>query len=128
MGAITAASVTMSAAHGYAAGASRAQLGPYHSNTRYHSTQGDNWAELGASSFQELSKRFNATKATENASFILTKLDDGVGLAKIDKDSGEKVSEVVLNDKKPEYEVDDIEGILYYKSKGNTISAYNLKK
>jgi hypothetical protein len=128
MGAITAASVTMSAAHGYAAGASRAQLGAYHSNTRHHETQGDNYAELGAASFQELSKRFNATKATENASFILTKLDDGVGLAKVDKDSGEKVSEVVLNDKKPVYEVDDIEGILYYKSKGNTISAFNLKK
>jgi hypothetical protein len=128
MGAITAASVTMAAAHGYQAGASRARLGAYHSNTKYHSTQQDNWSELGAASFEELSKRFNATKATENSSFILTKLDDGVGLAKIDKDSGQKVSEVVLNDKKPVYEVDDIEGILYYKSKGNTISAYNLKK
>lgn len=128
MGAITAASVTMAAAHGYQAGASRASLGAYHSNTKYHSTQQDNWSELGAASFQELAKRFNATKATENSSFILTKLDDGVGLAKIDKDSGEKVSEVVLNDKKPVYEVDDIEGILYYKSKGNTISAYDLKK
>ncbi len=128
MGAITAASMTMAAAHGYAEGASSVQLGAYHSNTEYHSTQGDNWSELGASSFKELAKRFNATKATENASFILTKLDNGVGLAKVDKDSGEKVSEVVLNDKKPVYEVDDIEGILYYKSKGNTISAFNLKK
>ncbi len=128
MGAITAASVTMAAAHGYQAGASNARLGAYHSNTKYHSTQQDNWSELGAASFQELAKRFNATKATENSSFILTKLDNGVGLAKIDKDSGQKVSEVVLNDKKPVYEVDDIEGILYYKSKGNTISAYNLKK
>lgn len=127
MGAIAAASVTMASAHGYQAGASSARLGAYHSNTRYHSQQQDNWSELGAASFKELAKRFNATKATENSSFILTKLDDGVGLAKIDKDSGQKVSEVVLNDKKPVYEVDDIEGVLYYKSKGNTISAYNLK-
>ena len=127
MGAITAASITMASAHAYQAGASRASLGPYNSNTRYHESQWQNLENLANASFAELGKRFNATKATENSSFILTKLDDGVGLAKIDKDSGQKVSEVVLNDKKPVYEVDDIEGVLYYKSKGNTISAYNLK-
>lgn len=128
MGAITLASVTMTSAHAYQKGASNARLGAYHSNTRYHSQQQANWSKLGAASFKELAKRFNATKATENSSFMLTKLDNGVGLAKIDKDSGEKVSEVVLKDKKPVYEVDDIEGILYFKSKGNTISAFNLKK
>lgn len=33
---------------------------------------------------------------------------------------------LLIKDKKPMYEVDDIEGILYFKSKGNTINAYNL--
>ena len=88
----------------------------------------EGFADLANASFKELGKRFKATKATENSSFILTKLDNGVGLAKMDKDSGKKVNEIVLNDKKPVYEVDDIEGILYFKSKGNTISAFNLKK
>jgi hypothetical protein len=126
MTAMAVGSTAMMSAYSYGAGASRAQLGPYHSNTRTLENYADGFQNLAVASFQELGKRFKATKATENSAFILTKLDDGVGLVKIDKDSGQKVSEIVLNDKKPVYEVDDIEGILYFKSKGNTISAYNL--
>lgn len=126
--AIAVSSLAMSSAYAFHAGASSARLGAYHSNTTALKTQQDNYADLSNASFKELGRRFKASKATENASFILTKLDSGVGLAKIDKDTGEKVSEVVLNDKKPVYEIDDIEGILYYKSKRNTIAAYNLKK
>ena len=76
----------------------------------------------------EMMKRFKATKATENASFILTKVDGGVALVKVDKDSGKTLDEIVIKDKNPMYEVDDIEGLLYFKSKGNTINAYKLNK
>ncbi len=33
-----------------------------------------------------------------------------------------------LKDKKPEYEVDEFGGILYYKADANSIYAYDLKK
>ena len=73
-------------------------------------------------------KRFKATKATANSAFILTKVDGGVALVKVSKDSGETINEIVIEDKDPMYEVDDVEGFLYFKDKSNNISAYNLNK
>ena len=43
----------------------------------------------------------------------------------LEKPSPEK--EILVKDKDPMYEVDDFEGVLYFKAKGNTIHAYNLK-
>lgn len=126
LSAITAASVTMSAAHSYQKGASSVALGPYSSTTEYHSEQADNWANLGDAAFTEMAKRFKASKATENAAFILTKVDGGVGLVKVDKDSGATLNEILIKDKDPMYEVDEFEGVLYF-GKGSNIFAYNLK-
>ena len=128
IGALAVASTAMMAASAYQAGANRASLGAYHSETTRMEGYQEGFGDIASASFKALGKRFKATKATENASFVLTKLSNGVGLVKIDKDSGEKVNEIILNEKKPVYEVDDIEGVLYFKSKGNTISAFNLKK
>lgn len=128
MGALAVSSLALASASAYQAGANKVALGAYHSETRRMENYQEGFGNIASASFKELGRRFKATKATKNASFILTKLDGGVGLAKVDKDSGQKVNEIVLNEKKPVYEVDDIEGILYFKSKGNTISAYNLNK
>lgn len=70
---------------------------------------------------------FKATAATKNDQFILTKLEEGVGLVKISKDTGTIEKEIILKDKKPEYIVDEIGGILYYKADNNSIFAYDLK-
>jgi outer membrane protein assembly factor BamB len=75
----------------------------------------------------EFSKRFSATKETKDFLYILTKLDEGVGLVKLKKDSGEKVAELILKDKKPEYEVDDLFGILYFKKDKKQIVSYDLR-
>jgi hypothetical protein len=128
MGALAVSSFALANASAYQAGYNKGSLGPYHSETRRMESYQEGFGNIANASFKELGKRFKATKATKNSSFILTKLNDGVGLAKIDKDSGQKINEIILNDKKPVYEVDDIEGVLYFKSKGNTISAFNLKK
>jgi hypothetical protein len=127
MGAMAISSLAMASASGYQAGASKALLGPYHSNTKRLESYQEGFGNIANASFKELGKRFKATKATQNSAFILTKLSEGAGLVKVNKDTGKKMEEIILNDKKPVYEVDDIEGILYFKSKGNTISAYNLK-
>ena len=84
------------------------------------------FAAIGSASFAIMSKRFKASAATENSQFILTKLDDGVGLVKVDKNSGKVTKEIILNDKKPEYQIDEYEGFLYYKANNSTINAYNL--
>ena len=75
----------------------------------------------------EFSKRFSATKDTRDFLYILTKLDEGVGLVKLKKDTGEKVAQLILKDKKPEYEVDDAFGILYFKKDKKQIVSYDLR-
>lgn len=85
-------------------------------------------AAASGASVAEMLKRFKATAATRNDQFILTKLDDGVGLVKVNRDTGAKEKEIVLKDKQPEYIVDEIGGLLYYKADNNSIFAYDLKK
>ncbi len=85
-------------------------------------------AAASGASVAEMLKRFEATAATENAQFVLTKLDDGVGLVKLNNDTGAKEKEIVLKDKKPEYQVDELAGVLYYKANDKTIYAYDLTK
>lgn len=85
-------------------------------------------AAASGASVAEMLKRFKATAATRNDQFILTKLDDGVGLVKVSRDTGAKEKEIVLKDKQPEYIVDEIGGLLYYKADNNSIFAYDLKK
>ena len=95
---------------------------------------GEAYADLGdgllmatGASVAEMLKKFKATAATKDAQFVLTKLDEGVGLVKLNKDTGAVEKEIVLRDKKPEYIVDDHYGVLYYKANNNTVYMYNLK-
>ncbi len=127
MGAIVLASTTVAVSESATAGAMKgAGVPSYNSSVQQHETNADNAADIADVAFKEMMKRFKATKATENASFILTKVDGGISLVKVDKDSGDTLETILIKDKDPMYEVDDIEGILYFKSKGNTINAYKL--
>lgn len=127
-GMLAVASTAMSSAAAYQGGmygtyAYSNQLNAYGEQMKAYQ---EGFAEIASASFKEMSKRFKATAATENAQFILTKLDNGVGLVKLNKDNGKNEKEIVLKDKKPEYEVDDIGGVLYYKSGSGEIAAFNL--
>lgn len=75
----------------------------------------------------EMNKKFRATKETKDFLYVLTKLDDGVGLVKLKKDTGEKTADLVLKDKKPEYEVDESYGVLYFKKDKKQIVSYDLR-
>ncbi|GAL68768.1 hypothetical protein JCM19301_1138 [Jejuia pallidilutea] len=86
------------------------------------------FSNIASASFDYLSTRFKASAATENAQFILTNLNGGTGLVKLNKDTGDIEKEILLKDKKPEYEVDEFGGFLFYKANDQTIYAYNLKK
>lgn len=76
----------------------------------------------------EMNKKFKATAGTKNHLYILTKLDDGIGLVKLNKDTGKKDAELILKDKKPEYKVDDEYGVLYYKKDKKLIIGFDLRE
>ncbi|MDG1730682.1 MAG: hypothetical protein P8K68_02460 [Algibacter sp.] len=128
LAAMAVASTTMAMDASARAGANKNYLGQYNQYGAQKKREADMFAAIGTASFNEMVKRFNATAATENAQFILTKLDDGIGLVKVNKDLGKVEKEIVLKDKKPTYEVDEIGGYLYYLVKGDTIYSYDLKK
>jgi hypothetical protein len=109
-----------------AANQNRNSLGNYTSRGERYAALGDGMAAASGASIAEMLKRFKATSATQNSQFMLTKLEDGVGLVKVNKDQGVVEKEIVLQDKKPEYQVDEFGGYLYYKVNDNTIYTYNL--
>jgi outer membrane protein assembly factor BamB len=126
--------MTVAAATASAAAASQStyhyEIGNYSSAGAQRANQNAIAAQafenIASASFQEMTRRFKATMATENDRFILTNLSDGVGLVKVNKDTGKTGKEIVLKDKKPVYEVDDMAGYLYYLSGTGEISAFNL--
>ena len=118
-----------------AAAATAAANSSVNNRLQGYNDQADRESDLAAglamatgASISEMLKRFKATAATENDQFVLTKLEEGVGLVKLSKDTGKVDKEIVLKDKQPEYIVDEIGGILYYKADNNSIFAYDLKK
>lgn len=126
--------VTVASAVVAAAAASQStysyELGNYSSAEANRANQNAKAAEtfsnIASTSFQEMTRRFKATMATQNDRFILTNLSDGVGLVKVNKNTGKTEKEIVLKDKKPVYEVDELAGYLYHLSANGEISAYNL--
>jgi hypothetical protein len=126
-GVMAVASTALLVAESARAGANKNSLGQYNETGREANRNAELFAALSTASFDYMSTRFKASSATKDAQFILTKLDDGVGLVVVNKDSGKSEKQIVLQDKKPEYIVDDFGGMLYYKSNGSTIQAFNLK-
>lgn len=128
MGALAVATAATATASYAEANRNRNRLGSYTSRGQSYADMGDSMAAASGASVAEMLKRFKATSATENSQFVLTKLDEGIGLVKLNKDTGALEKEIILKDKKPEYQVDDFGGILYYKADANSIYAYNLIK
>jgi len=133
-GVVAVASTALAMSTAARAGANRSAFGNSNDLSSYNSygkdakRASDMFSAIGSASFSVMSKRYKATSATENSQFILSKLDDGVGIVKVDKNTGKVGKEIVLNDKKPEYQIDEFEGFLYYKANNNTINAYDLSK
>lgn len=123
--AVAAATTAMASYH--AANQNRNKLGSYTTRGQNYADFGDNMAAVSGASVAEMLRRFKATSATKDDRFVLTKLDEGVGLVKVSKDSGEVSKEIILKDKKPEYIVDEMGGILYYQAGNSSIYVYDLK-
>lgn len=122
------ASAAASASAAYEAGGERNYLGQYTARGDRLNNMAQGMANISGASVAEMLKRFSATSATKDAQFILTKLDDGIGLVKLNKDTGALEKEIILKDKKPDYQVDEFGGYLYYKATDKSIYAYNLNE
>lgn len=129
MGVAAVASVAAVAAGAYSSAYGNSNvLGSFTTRGKSYMYFGYDMRVVAGSSIAEMVKRFKATSATENSRFVLTKLDEGVGLVKLNKDTGIIEKEIILKDKKPEYQVDEFGGILYYKASNSSIYAYDLTK
>jgi len=133
-GVVAVASTAMAMSTAARAGANRSSFGnsndlsSYNDYGKQNKLASDMFASIGDASFKLMSQRFKATAATENSQFILAKLDGGAGLVVVDKNTGKVGKEILLNDKKPEYKVDEFGGVLYYKADKSTLNTYDLNK
>ena len=120
------ASTAAMAASAARAGANTNGLGDFNAYGRHADRAADMFVDIATASSQAVNKRYKATSASEDAQFVLTQLDGGVGVVRADKATGQPTAEVVLADKKPEYVVDDFGGWLFYKAGGKKVYAYDL--
>lgn len=83
----------------------------------------------GVASFKNISKRFNATAQANSFVAMLTKFGSNqgkdAGIAIVSKADGKRISDMLLGDKKdPDYKMDELERVIYYRSGGNTVEGF----
>ena len=89
-----------------------------------------NFAGAAASSFASISKRFKATKEANNYMAILTNFGKSnnakdAGVMMIDKTTGKEIRRITFGDKKdPDYKLDELGRVVYYKADGNEIQGF----
>ncbi len=89
-----------------------------------------NFAGAAASSFASISKRFKATKEANNYMSMLTNFGGSnmakdAGVMMIDKTTGKELKKMVFGDKKdPDYKIDELGKVVYYKADGNEIQGF----
>ncbi|MES2430617.1 MAG: PQQ-binding-like beta-propeller repeat protein [Bacteroidota bacterium] len=89
-----------------------------------------NFAGAAASSFAAISRRFKATKEANNYLSILTNFGKSnnakdAGVMMIDKTTGQEIKKIVLGDKKdPDYKLDELGRMVYYKADGDEIQGF----
>jgi hypothetical protein len=82
------------------------------------------------SSFQSISKRFNATKQANGFIVMLTNFGNSnqakdAGITIVDKKSGKRLNDFLFGDKtSPDYTIDDLGKVVYYQSDNNTLEGF----
>jgi len=87
--------------------------------------QGENINGAANEMFAMANQRHLATQQTKDRIYILSKLEEGTGLAVWDKDGGKELKRIIFNDINPKYIVDEAENMLYVMI-DNSIKAYSL--
>lgn len=116
---VTAAMMSEGVEAGYA------QRGDYNSAF----DQNSQFLNLMSNYQQFMSKKFSAAKQSGNNYYVLTTIkgkdDKGSGLVGVNMLTGKALSQIIFNDKSPDYEVDEAAGRLFNMNKGE-LSAYNI--
>jgi hypothetical protein len=90
----------------------------------------DRWSNLGAAAAKDMGRRFKASQGAGDYQVMLTKVssgeDSGIGLVRVNKDTGKIEAKVILDDKKPDYIANEAENLIFYKAHDNQIVGYHL--
>ncbi|QOI97446.1 MAG: hypothetical protein HRU69_08065 [Flammeovirgaceae bacterium] len=92
------------------------------------SNNAKSFSGMAGSAAAIMKQRFSATAATKNSLYIQTSLDEGVGLIRLNKDTGKPDGQIITKDKKPEYLVDEDFGAFFFLKSDNTIIGYDLRQ
>jgi hypothetical protein len=81
------------------------------------------------SSFKSISRRFTASKQADDFIAMLTNLDDGngkdnVGIVCVSKIDGKEGKKVIFADKSPDYKLDQIDRMIYFKNADDEIQGF----
>lgn len=88
------------------------------------------FAGAAAQSFASISRRFKATKQANDFMSMLTNFGNSnqakdAGVMMIDKNTGKEIRKIILADKKdPDYKLDDLGRMVFYKSDGNELQGF----
>ncbi len=107
----------------YAAATSQAMSSYQGTSENYSANQarGSAWSAFGAA----MSKRYHSTISSGKYVYFLAKLKDGAGIIGVNIETSEANREALLNTKKPNYEVDEIEGRVFNIIDDNTIEGFS---
>ena len=92
------------------------------SNRWANESRAEAWEGFG----QVMATRYRATQSSDKYQYVLTNLDGGAGLIGINLKTGKADREVLLKEKKPDYEVDDISGVVFFQKSGKELLVYKL--
>ena len=120
-------SMAQSASHGYQSGLSGGQGT---TTGRSEMDKADRWSNIASGAASDMNRRFKASQGADSYQVILTKVstgsDSGIGLVRVNKDTGKIEAKVVIDDKKPDYIADDIDNLIFYKDANDSIVGYHL--
>ena len=121
-----AASAAQAASSGYEAGATGSSEAKHDADRA--SANASNFAASAGASFKEMNKRFKATRDGTNLVTMLTVLKgdeaSGVGIKMVDKRTGKEVTSLVLDSKKPDYILDDIGRMVFFRVASNELYGF----
>ncbi len=87
------------------------------------------WGNVGIASFQSINRRFKASKATNDymsmlSNFGTNNTKENVGIIYVSKTDGKEGKKIILADKDPDYQLDEIDRMVFVKNSNNELTAY----
>jgi outer membrane protein assembly factor BamB len=77
-----------------------------------------------------LSRRFKASLQEPGSTYMLTDVhegeDSGPGLVRVNRDTGAVESQVILDEKHPVYELDDVNNLLFFKKSDQEVACFKM--